>query len=96
MRSVETGVRPIFAVVKDWVKKLSLTYHYAMPTGKELDKYHDAFCNAIRDVHSQRKMAHTRQLRYLIRHTAYRIPDQAYEMEDKDLTIKSGYTAHSE
>jgi hypothetical protein len=51
-----------------------------------LQAYRDAYCDAIRAYHAERKMARKWPLRYLIRHTAYHTLDHAWEMEDKDLT----------
>ncbi len=57
-------------------------------TDEGLRAYREADCNAIRELYSQGKMAHTWPLRYLIRHTAFHTLDRAWEMEDKDLTVK--------
>jgi len=57
-------------------------------TGEGLKAYREAYCSAIRALHSQGNMARTWPLRYLIRHTAYHTLDHAWEMEDKDLTVK--------
>jgi hypothetical protein len=82
-------VRHTFAAQLDWAKKLGvLTPLDAMLTGEGLNAHRDAYCNAIRVLHSQGKMARTWPLRYLIRHTAYHTLDHAWEMEDKDLTVK--------
>ncbi len=82
-------VRHTFAAELDWAKKLGLpAAHDTMLTDEELNAHRDAYCNAIRVFHSQRKMARTWPLRYLIRHTAYHTLDHAWEMEDKDLTAK--------
>jgi hypothetical protein len=80
-------VRHTFAAEQDWAKKLGvLTPQDAMLTDEGLNAHRDAYCNAIRGLHSQNKMARTWPLRYLIRHTAYHTLDHAWEMEDKDLT----------
>jgi hypothetical protein len=82
-------VRHIFANEQDWAKKLGVvTLDEAMLTDKGMKAHRDAYCNAIRGLHSQGKMARTWPLRYLIRHTAYHTLDHAWEMEDKDLTAK--------
>jgi len=67
-----------------------LTPQGAMLTDEGLKAHRDAYCNAIRAFHSQGAMARTWPLRYLIRHTAYHTMDHAWEMEDKDLTVKGG------
>ena len=82
-------VRHIFANVQDWAKGLGvLTPDDAMATGEGLKAHRDAYCQAIRDYHSQGKTAGKWPLRYLIRHTAFHTMDHAWEMEDKDLTAK--------
>ena len=82
-------VRHTFAAELDWSKKLGvLTPEEALLTREGLNAHRDAYCNAIRALHSQSKMARTWPLRYLIRHTAFHTLDHAWEMEDKDLTAK--------
>jgi hypothetical protein len=82
-------VRHTFAAELDWAKKLGVRMPLeAMLTGEGLNAHRDAYCNAIRGLHSQGIMARTWPLRYLIRHTAYHTLDHAWEMEDKDLTVK--------
>ncbi len=82
-------VRHVFATERDFCKKLGvLTPLDAMLSDKGLNEHRDAYCNAIRVLHSQGKMARTWPLRYLIRHTAYHTLDHAWEMEDKDLSAK--------
>ena len=82
-------VRHTFAAELDWAKKLSVfTPLDEMLTNEGLNAHRDAYCNAIRALHSQSKIARTWPLRYLIRHTAYHTLDHAWEMEDKDLTAK--------
>ncbi len=82
-------VRHVVATELDWAKKLGLpTPPDTMLSDEGLNARRDAYCNAIRALHSQGKMARTWPLRYLIRHTAYHTLDHAWEMEDKDLTGK--------
>jgi len=82
-------VRHTFAAERDWAKKLGvLTPQDVMLTDEGLNTYREAYCNAIRTLHSLSEMARTWPLRYLIRHTAYHTLDHAWEMEDKDLTAK--------
>ncbi len=73
-----------------WAKMIGvLTPDDAMLTDQGLKAHRDAYCHAIRDYHSQGKLAGKVAkwpLRYLIRHTAYHTLDHAWEMEDKDLT----------
>jgi len=83
-------VRHTLATEQDWAKKLGvLTPQDAILTDEGLNAHRDAYCTAIRALHSQGKMARTWPLRYLIRHTAFHTLDHAWEMEDKDLTGKS-------
>ena len=80
-------VRHTLAAEQDWAKKLGiLAPQDAMLNDEGLNAYRDAYANAIRELHSQGKMARTWPLRYLIRHTAFHTLDHAWEMEDKDLT----------
>lgn len=50
--------------------------------------YRDAYCDAIREYHSEGKPARKWPLRYVIRHTAFHTMDHAWEMVDKDLTAQ--------
>jgi hypothetical protein len=82
-------VRHTLATEQDWAKKLGVrTPQDALLTEAGLHAHRDAYCNAIRALHAQRKLARTWPLRYLIRHTAFHTLDHAWEMEDKDLTAK--------
>jgi hypothetical protein len=85
-------VRHTFGAELDWANKLGvLTPLDEMLTSEGLKAHRDAYCDAIRDYHSQGKLAGKIAkwpLRYLIRHTAYHSLDHAWEMEDKDLTAK--------
>jgi hypothetical protein len=60
----------------------------ALLTDEGLNAHRDAYCTAIRALHSQNKLACKWPLRYLIRHTAFHTLDHAWEMEDKDLTAR--------
>lgn len=82
-------VRHTFGAELDWANKLGvLTPLEEMLTVEGLKSHRTAYCSAIRALRSQRKMARTWPLRFLIRHTAYHSLDHAWEMEDKDLNIK--------
>jgi hypothetical protein len=82
-------VRHVFANEQDWAKGLGVhTPDGAMLTDEGLQAHRDAYCHAIRDYHSQGKLAGKWPLRYLIRHTAFHTLDHAWEMEDKDLSAK--------
>jgi hypothetical protein len=83
-------VRHVLGVEQDWARKVGVhTPEDAVVTDDDgLKAYRDAYCTAIRTLHSERKMARTWPLRYLIRHTAYHTMDHAWEMEDKDLTAR--------
>ena len=88
-RDREQIARHTFAAEQDWAAKLGVfTTHEAMLTEAGLQTYRDAYCNAIRTLHSESKMARTWPLRFLIRHTAFHTLDHAWEMEDKDLSTK--------
>lgn len=77
----------LFANEQDWAKGLGVvTPDNAMLTAEGMKAHRDAYCQAIRDYHSQGKTAGKWPLRYLIRHTAFHTMDHAWEMEDKDLT----------
>ena len=79
----------IFANEQDWAKRLGvLTSDGAMQTDEGVKAHRDAYCHAIRDYHSQGRLAGKWPLRYLIRHTAFHTLDHAGDMEDKDLTAK--------
>ncbi len=68
-----------------------ITPDKAMLTKKGMKAHRDAYCQAIRDYHSQGKLAGNVAkwpLRYLIRHTAFHTLDHTWEMEDKDMTPK--------
>ena len=83
-------VRHIFVNEQDWAKKLAvITPDEALLTDEGMNAHRAAYCQAIRDYHSQGKLAGKVAkwpLRYLIRHTAFHTLDHAWEMEDKDLT----------
>ncbi len=82
-------VRHTIAAEQDWAKKLGLrTPLDDLLTDEGLNAHRDAYCAAIRELHSEGKMARTWPLRFLIRHTAFHTLDHAWEMEDKDLTGK--------
>ena len=82
-------VRHTIAAELDWAKGLGMrTPLDEVLTDEGLPAHRDAYCSAIRALHSQGKMARTWPLRYLIRHTAFHTLDHAWEMEDKDLTPK--------
>lgn len=85
-------VRHVISTELDWARMLSLPpLEDALLTGEALNGHRHAYCDAIRDYHSQGKLASKMAkwpLRYLIRHTAYHTLDHAWEMEDKDLTVK--------
>ncbi len=84
-------VRHVIATEQDWTKKFGVRapVRDGKLAGEELDAHREAFCNSIRALHSQGRMARTWPLRYLIRHAAYHTLDHAWEMEDKDLTGES-------
>jgi hypothetical protein len=80
-------VRHTVHTEQDWAKKLGIPLaETAARSDEELTAHRDAYCHAIREFHTQGKMARTWPLRFLIRHTAFHTLDHAWEMEDKDLT----------
>lgn len=83
-------VRHIIANEMNWAKMLGLpAKENVVLTGEVIHDHREAYCQAIRDYHSQGKLAGKVAkwpLRYLIRHTAYHTLDHTWEMEDKDLT----------
>jgi hypothetical protein len=85
-------VRHTLYTEQGWAKMIGvLTPDGAMLTGAGLQAHREAYCQAIRDYHSQGKLAGKMAkwpLRFLIRHTAFHTLDHAWEMEDKDLTAK--------
>jgi hypothetical protein len=87
-------VRHTFAAEQDWAKMMGvLTPDGAMLTDIGLKAHRDAYCQAIRDYHSQGRLVGKMAkwpLRFLIRHTAFHTLDHAWEMEDKDLTANHG------
>jgi hypothetical protein len=83
-------VQHTISVEADWAGGLGLP---AIPSDKkltdeELNARRAAYCEAIRAFHAEGKMAKKWPLRYLIRHTAFHMLDHAWEMEDKDLTVR--------
>jgi hypothetical protein len=85
-------IQHVVANEQDWAKGVGvLPVDDALLTGEGLKAHRQAYCDGIRDYHSQGKWAGSRAkwpLRYLIRHTAYHTLDHAWEMEDRDLTVK--------
>jgi len=85
-------VRHIFVNEQDWAKMIGVsTPDEALLTDEGMNAHRAAYCQGIRDYHSQGKLAGKMAkwpLRYLIRHTAFHTLDHAWEMEDKDLTVK--------
>ena len=85
-------VRHTLYTEQGWAKMIGvLTPEQAILTDEGLNAHRDAYCHAIRDYHSQGKPAGKMAkwpLRFLIRHTAFHTLDHAWEMEDKDLTVK--------
>lgn len=81
-------VRHVLAVEQDWAKKVGAgTPDGEVVTEEErLGTFRSAYCTAIRDHHAHGRPARNWPLRYLLRHTAYRAMDHAWEMEDKDMS----------
>lgn len=86
-RDREQIVRHTFAAELDWGKKLGMPRPQdAMLSDEDLNSHRNAYCSAIRALHSKGEMARTWPLRFLIRHTAFHTLDHAWEMEDKGLS----------
>ncbi len=89
-------VRHTLAAEQDWAKGVGVAMEVVTSDGvvgmdEEVKAYRAAYCQAIRDYHSQGKMAGNVAkwpLRFLIRHTAFHTMDHAWEIEDKDFTGK--------
>jgi len=85
-------VRHVLLNEEDWAKGVGvLAPPDAILTAGGLKAHRNAYCRAIRNYHAQGKLAGKIAkwpLRYLIRHTAYHTLDHAWEMEDKDLTVR--------
>jgi hypothetical protein len=83
-------VRHSLYAEQGWAKMIGLlTPDDTILTDEGLKTHREAYCRAIRDYHSQGRLAGKLAkwpLRYLIRHTAFHTLDHAWEMEDKDLT----------
>jgi hypothetical protein len=88
-RNRDQIVRHTVATEQDWAKKLGVrSPEGALLTDEGLQAHRDGYCDAIRALHAEGKMARTWPLRFLMRHTAFHTMDHAWEMEDKDLTPK--------
>ncbi len=80
-------VRHVLFNERDWAKGIGVVAaDEALLDDDGLATYRAAYCQAIREHHSEGKMAKKWPLRYMIRHTAFHTLDHAWEMEDKDLT----------
>ncbi len=88
-RDRDRVVHHTFGTEREWAAKIGvLTPQGAMLTDEGLNAHRDAYCTAIRALHSEGRLARTWPLRYLIRHTAFHTLDHAWEMEDRDLTAE--------
>jgi hypothetical protein len=95
-RDREHIVRHTFGTEQKWAEKIGvLTPQGAMLTDDGLRTHREAYSKAIREFHSQSKMARTWPLRFLIRHTAFHTMDHVWEMEDKDLTATPARRVHN-
>ena len=74
-------VRHTLATEQDWAKKIGVR----VPEGsvvtddRGLKGWRDHYCEAIRVLHSEGKLARTWPLPFLIRHTAYHVLDYAWK-----------------
>jgi hypothetical protein len=86
-RDRERIVRHTLGAELDFAKKLGMPMPEEVITDpKELKKYRDAYCAAIRRHHGEGSKARSWPVRYLIRNTAFHVMDHTWEMEDKDMT----------
>jgi hypothetical protein len=87
-------VRHVLLNEQDWAKGVGVfAPDEAILTDEGLATHREAYCQGIRAYHAEGKWAGKMAkwpLRYLIRHTAFHTLDHAWEMEDKDLTVKEG------
>jgi hypothetical protein len=84
-------VRHTLGTEREWAEKVGVRIPLdTVLTDEGLAAYRAAYCAGIRAFHAEGKMARTWPLRFLIRHTAYHTMDHAWEMEDKDLTVRAG------
>jgi hypothetical protein len=86
-RDRENVVRHVIGNEYDWGKGIGVE---PLPEGEwrddaKLRAYHEAYAAAIRNHHTEGKMAKKWPLRYLIRHTAFHTLDHTWEMEGRDL-----------
>lgn len=85
-------VRHVLLNEEDWAKGVGvLAPPNTILTPRGLKAHRAAYCRAIRTYHAQGRMAGSvakKPLRYLIRHTAFHTLDHAWEMEDKDMTVR--------
>jgi hypothetical protein len=90
-RDRERIVQHVVGSELDWAKKLGIRVpEGSMLNDEERNAFRDAYCEAIRGLHAEGRMARTWPLRFLIRHTAFHTMDHAWEMEDKDLGGEAG------
>jgi hypothetical protein len=77
-------IRHTLFTEQDWAKMFGVAmpqHQEVILTDEGLSAHREAYCNAVRALHSQNKMARKWPLRYLIRHTAFHTLDHAWEME---------------
>lgn len=93
-------VRHTFYAERDWAKMIGVfTLDDAWLTVNGLKTHRGSYCRAIRDYHSDGRLAGKMAkwpLRFLIRHTAFHTLDHAWEMQDKDLTAKKAAVRSSQ
>lgn len=82
-------VRHILANEQQWVPKFGLhPLDLENLTDEGIKAHRQGYCDAIRTLHAEGKLSGKWPLRYMIRHTAYHTLDHAWEMEDKDMTVR--------
>lgn len=80
-----------YGAERDYSKKLGIiTPQGAMLTPDGLRESREAHLDATRECNVACKTARTQALQFLLRHSAYRFLDHAWELEDKHLTGEEG------
>lgn len=80
----------VSAVEQDWAGGLGIKIKEGewFTDLKGLKVFRRNYCKAIRKFHAEGKTSGKWPLRYLIRHTAFHTLDHAWEMEDRDMSVK--------
>jgi hypothetical protein len=84
----------VSAVEQDWAGGLGIKIKEGewFTDLERLKVFRRDYCKAIRAFHADGKMSGKWPLRYLIRHTAFHTLDHAWEMEDRDMSVRQTKT----